>query len=95
MPEFGTIQRKLSELRLRRRRAVALEIGLFYATALLVCVGAAVTLGELGFTRTGAALLAVAVLGGAGLWLALILLNTIRGLTLAAYYPRLARGVVG
>lgn len=29
-----------------------------------------------------------------GLWLALALLNIIRGLTLAAYYPRLARGVV-
>ncbi|MCK5622903.1 MAG: MATE family efflux transporter, partial [Alphaproteobacteria bacterium] len=30
-----------------------------------------------------------------GLWLALILLNILRGLTLAAYYPRLARGVAG
>jgi MATE family multidrug resistance protein len=30
-----------------------------------------------------------------GLWLALIAMNAIRGLTLAAYYPRLARGVVG
>ncbi len=31
--------------------------------------------------------------GNHGLWLALILLNMLRGLTLAAYYPRLARGV--
>jgi MATE family multidrug resistance protein len=30
-----------------------------------------------------------------GLWLALILLNIIRGLTLAAYYPRVVRGIVG
>jgi MATE family multidrug resistance protein len=31
--------------------------------------------------------------GNHGLWLALLLMNVLRGLTLAAYYPRLARGV--
>ncbi len=33
--------------------------------------------------------------GNHGLWLALIVMNALRGLALAAYYPRLARGVVG
>ncbi len=33
--------------------------------------------------------------GNHGLWLALIAMNALRGLTLAAYYPRLARGVAG
>jgi MATE family multidrug resistance protein len=31
--------------------------------------------------------------GNHGLWLALLVMNALRGLTLAAYYPRLARGV--
>jgi len=31
--------------------------------------------------------------GNHGLWLALVTMNVLRGLTLAAYYPRLARGV--
>jgi MATE family multidrug resistance protein len=30
-----------------------------------------------------------------GLWLALLVLNALRGLTLAAYYPRLAKAVAG
>ena len=33
--------------------------------------------------------------GNHGLWLALAFMNALRGLTLAAYYPRLARGVAG
>ncbi|MDH3230917.1 MAG: MATE family efflux transporter [Alphaproteobacteria bacterium] len=33
--------------------------------------------------------------GNHGLWLALVCMNALRGLTLAAYYPRLARGVAG
>lgn len=33
--------------------------------------------------------------GNHGLWLALIAMNALRGITLAAYYPRLARGVGG